>query len=102
MIPANVPGVTDIPHNATLIAFAPYLSNECGNMIIDQANKDGASLVVFANDTLKSDIQTNGMVSTGMTSVSVVAVSSQTARAPFRRWASTAEHHRASARHIDQ
>lgn len=83
MIPANVPGVTDIPHNATLIAFAPYLSNECGNMIIDQANKDGASLVVFANDTLKSDIQTNGMVSTGMTSVSVVAVSSQTGRSAF-------------------
>ncbi|KAF5098496.1 hypothetical protein D0Z00_002018 [Geotrichum galactomycetum] len=84
MIPAaGVPRVTDIPKNATLVALAPYTSEECSNMIIDQAYHDGASLVIFANDTLLATSQSSGMVSAGTTSVSVLAVSSQTGRNAF-------------------
>lgn len=88
LIPENgVPHVNDIPHNTTLVAFSPYVSDECANMLIDQAFKDGASLIIFANDTLLSQARSNHKAMVGNSPVSVLAVATQTGQNAFAQMA---------------
>lgn len=49
IIQGTVPSIQDIPINATLIAFAPLVSESCAAAIVNQAISDNARLLFFVN-----------------------------------------------------